>query len=154
MKENLKKIKIFTLLYIILINIGCSAQNYQKKQFYDYLDNVIAEKKYLFFEISLMKKCGNEYLFELSKMNYNDNLSDRLKTYNYKDVLIIFDLGDEKDLKALTFFDSYFKEVKTNISNIPRGSQSLIDGRALYFRDKNFIEDRNEIQNFMEKDCK
>ncbi|AZA84896.1 hypothetical protein C1637_19130 [Chryseobacterium lactis] len=153
MKENLKKIKIVLLLCILLLNFGCSAQTHQKKDFYNYIEKIIGEKEFAFFEISLIKKCNNQYLFGFAKMNYNDNLSNRIKTYNYKGSLIIFDLGEEKDKQIINFFDSFFEKTNQDISNLKKGRQSTIDERALYFVDKKFIPDFNRTQIFMESDC-
>ena len=153
MKENLKKIKLVILLYILLLNFGCSAQTHQKKEFYNYVEKIIAEKEFAFFEISLIKKCNNQYLFGLAKMNYNDNLSNRIKTYHYKGSLIIYDLGEEKDTQIIIFFDSFFEKTNQDISNLKKGRQSTIDERILYFVDKKFIPDFNKAHIFMESDC-
>jgi len=153
MKENLKKIKLGALLCIFLLSFGCSAQNHQKEEFYNYIEKIIAEKKFVFFELSLIKRCDSQYLFGFAKMDYNDNLSKRIKIYNYKGSLIIFDLGEEKDKQIIDFFDSFFEKADQNISNIERGRQSIIDERALYFVDKKFIKDLNKTQIFMESDC-
>jgi hypothetical protein len=153
MNENIKKSKTFILLFMFLINYGCAAQNSEKKELYDYVDKLISENKFLYLEISLMKKCKNEYLFGIAKMNYNDNLSGSYKTYDYKGSLIIFDLDEEKDLKINDFFDSYFKKTNSSILNIPKGRQSLVNGYALYFVNKNFIKDPDKTKSFMIANC-
>lgn len=153
MKENIKKSKFFILLFIFLINYGCIAQNSERKQFYSYIDKIISESKFLYLKISLIKRCKNEYLFGIAKMNYNDHLSDSYKTYDYKGSLIIFDLDEEKDLKIINFFDSYFKKTNSNILNIPKGRQSLVNEYALYFINKNFIKDMDKTKNFMITNC-
>ncbi|MEJ5051779.1 hypothetical protein WH221_18255 [Chryseobacterium culicis] len=153
MKENLKKIKRILLVSVFLLNFGCSAQTREKKEFYNYIEKIITEKEFAFFEISLIKKCNNQYLFGFAKMNYNDNLSNRIKTYNYKGSLIIFDLNHEKDKQIINFFDSFFEKTNQDISNLKKGRQSTIDERMLYFVDKKFIPDFNRAQIFMESDC-
>lgn len=153
MKESLKKIKLVILLFILLLNFGCSAQTHQKKEFYNYVEKIIAEKEFAFFEISLIKKCNNQFLFGLAKMNYNDNLSNRIKTYHYKGSLIIYDLGEEKDKQIINFFDSFFEKTNQDISDLKKGRQSTIDERILYFVNKKFISDFNKAHIFMESDC-
>lgn len=153
MKENLKKIKIVLSVCVFLLNFGCSAQTHEKKEFYNYIEKIITEKEFAFFEISLIKKCNNQYLFGFAKMNYNDNLSNNIKTYNYKGSLIIFDLDNEKDEQITNFFDSFFEKTNQNISKLKKGRQSTIDERVLYFVDKKFIPDFNKAHTFMENDC-
>ncbi|ASK32362.1 hypothetical protein CEY12_20740 [Chryseobacterium sp. T16E-39] len=60
-------------------------------------------------------------------MNYNDNISNRIKTYNYKGSLIVFDLGEEKDKQIIDFFDSFFEKINQDISKLKKGRQSIID---------------------------
>lgn len=45
-------------------------------------------------------------------MNYNDNLSSKLKVYTYKNTLIVYDFDKENDIQVINFFDKYF-EVST-----------------------------------------
>ena len=153
MKENLKKIRIILVLFMLLLNSGCYAQTHNKKEFYNYIEKKISEKEFAFFEISLIKKCNNKYLFGFAKMNYNDNLSSRIKAYNYKGSLIIFDLGEETDKQIINFFDSFFKKTNQDLSNLKKGSQSIIDESALYFIDQKFISDFNKVHIFMESEC-
>lgn len=154
MKENLKKIKIFILINLICLSLGCSAQVSQDEIFYKYLENLITEKKYAFFELSLIKRCNNKYLFGISKMNYNDNLSSKLKVYTYKNTLIVYDFDKENDKQVINFFDKYFEVTDIDISKIVKGNQSVIDTRILYFNDGHFIQDIDKGKKFLEKDCK
>ncbi|MFZ4928931.1 hypothetical protein [Chryseobacterium sp. Mn2064] len=153
MKENLKKTRIFNLLLILLISYGCTAQTFEKKELYNYLDTKISSKKFLYLKISLIKKCKDEYLFGIATMNYNDHLSNKFKTYDYKGSLIIYDLGEENDIRIINFFNSYFKETNLSISNIPKGRQSLVNEYALYFVNKSFVKDIDKTKIFMITDC-
>ncbi|MGH1517986.1 hypothetical protein [Chryseobacterium sp. JK1] len=153
MKVNLKKNKVFILILILLMNYGCASQSYKKEELYGYLDKITSESKFLYFKISLIKKCKSEYLFGIAKMNYNDHLSETYKTYDYKGNLIIFDLNEEKDKKIINFFDLYFKKVNLSISNIPKGRQSLVNEYALYFKNKEFVKDLDKTKHFMTVNC-
>ncbi|MGH1520605.1 hypothetical protein [Chryseobacterium sp. JK1] len=86
-------------------------------------------------------------------MDYNDHLSKTYKTYDYNGTLIIYDLGEEKNTKVIDFFDSYFKKTNSDISNIPKGRQSIINEYPLYFVGKEFIKDRGKTRNFMTAQC-
>ncbi|MGH1519131.1 hypothetical protein [Chryseobacterium sp. JK1] len=86
-------------------------------------------------------------------MNYNDHLSKNYKTYDYNGTLIIYDLGEEKNTKVIIFFDSYLKKTNSDISNIQKGRQSLINEYALYFVGKEFIKDQEKTRNFMIAQC-
>ncbi|UKB82908.1 hypothetical protein LF887_18100 [Chryseobacterium sp. MEBOG06] len=128
---------------------------YAKKDvgFYNYMDKIIKDRKFKFLEISYVKRCGNDIIFSLSEMNYNDNLSDQYKVYDYKGTLIIYDVGDEKDKNLIGFFDAFFKKSNRDISFLPKGRQSIINATAMYFKSDKFITDKYQIQYFMEKDC-
>ncbi|MCS3529064.1 hypothetical protein [Chryseobacterium sp. JUb7] len=158
MKENLKKIKIIVLLIVSLLNHNCLNVTAQKKDevFNDYLENKINDRKFSFLEINFIKKCSdNQFLFSLSEMSYNDNISKRYKIYTYNNTLIIYDIDEyEKDKDVIDFFDSYLKRIKYDIYILPKGNQSLINATALYFKNGKLITDDTKIHSFMESNCK
>lgn len=145
--------KLIPILFLMLISTEYSAQTNTKDEFYKFLDHIITEKKIVFLELNLIKKCQKEYLFGISSMNYNDNLSIRYKTYDYKGHTIIFDLQGEINKLTTDFFKTYFKEKKINISDIPKGKQSIIREFPLYFINNQYVNDFSKTQIFINKEC-
>lgn len=145
--------KLISLLFFMLISTEYSAQTNTKNEFYNFLDYIITERKFTFLELNLIKKCQNEYLFGISSMSYNDNLSIRYKTYDYKGHTIIFDLQGETNKRITDFFKTYLKQTKININNISKGRQSVISEYPLYFIDNQYVSDFSKTQIFMNKEC-
>ncbi|GEJ47444.1 MULTISPECIES: hypothetical protein [unclassified Chryseobacterium] len=159
MKGNIKKTKILIILFFTL-NFNCSdAQAKEEKSLYTYLDKWKKDEgNFKFIQINLIVDCKNELLFTASKKDliyYDEKKIQRYKTYNYKGMLIIYEI-DEKNInkKNICFFDRYLKPVSYDVTILPKGNQSLINGYALYFKNNKLITDKEKIHYFMENNCK
>ncbi|SFN43727.1 hypothetical protein SAMN05421594_2813 [Chryseobacterium oleae] len=159
MKENIRKIKIVIILLLIFNFNYLEAQTKTQNSLYHYFDKWIEDKKtFKFIQINLMVDCKNKLLFTVSKKDllFCDEKKSRIyKTYFYKGVLIIYELDDNMiNNKNINFFDRYLQSTDYDIKMLPKGNQSLINGYVLYFKNNKLVTNEEQINYFMENNCK
>ncbi|BFO64338.1 hypothetical protein [Chryseobacterium sp. KCF3-3] len=146
--------KIFYILFCIIFFQFVKSQTNQK-DFYRNLDSYIENKKdYKFLLISLSKKCGNEYLFNVSPRSFNSINGKKYYSYTYKGLPIIYEINSKNTtLKINSFFKKYLKKGKFNVNSLPKSSEDDAFIDAMYFKEDKYISNENEVRVFMEKKC-
>jgi hypothetical protein len=155
MEVNLKnRNKIFYILFFVVSFQFVKSQTNQK-DFYRNLDSYVENKKdYKFLLIALSKKCGNEYLFNVSPRSYNSINEKKYYSYNYKGLPIVYEIPlKNASLKTSSFFKKYLKKGKFNVNLLPRSSEDDAFIDAMYFKEDKYISNENEVRAFMEKKC-
>ncbi|MEG0926890.1 hypothetical protein [Chryseobacterium sp.] len=155
MEVNLKNNnKIFYILFCVICFQFVKSQTNQK-DFYRNLDSYIENKKdYKFLLIFLSKKCGNEYLFNVSPRSYNSINEKEYYSYTYKGLPIVYQINSKNTaLKINSFFKKYLKKGKFNVNSLPKSSEDDAFIDAMYFKEDKYISNENEVRAFMEKKC-